>query len=128
MRRDRLLADFLEIAPLEFALEGDPFLPGLLERDAEHLLELVGVVALAAFVAPDPGDDFLGRIGVGEPSDEPRAVEVGVRRRLEADPNAARREPQRIVEVARRRAPSPGTPSRRSRLARDRLRRPSTFP
>ena len=36
-------------------LEGDPLLPSLLQRNPEHLLELVSVVALAAFVAPDPG-------------------------------------------------------------------------
>ena len=47
LRRDRKLADLGEVAPLEVALEGDPVLPRLLQREAEHLLELVGIVALA---------------------------------------------------------------------------------
>ena len=42
MLRDRILANLFEIAPLELVLEGDPVLPGLLDRDAEHVLELVG--------------------------------------------------------------------------------------
>ncbi len=38
-------------------------------------------------------------MGVGEPGEEARAVEVGVRADLEVDHDAARGEPQRIVEV-----------------------------
>ena len=59
MRRDRILANFFEIAPLELALEHDPVLPSLLERNAEYPLKLVVIVAFAALVAPDPGDDLL---------------------------------------------------------------------
>jgi len=50
-----------EVAALEIALEGDPVAPGLLEGQAEDLLELVGVVALAALVAPQPRDHLPGR-------------------------------------------------------------------
>ena len=66
VRRDRLGAHRVEVAPLEPALERDPVLPGLLQRKPEHALELVGIVALAAFVAPVPGDHLLRRVGVGE--------------------------------------------------------------
>ena len=99
LRRDRMLANFGEIAALELVLEGDPVLPGPLERDAEHLLELIGVVAAAALVTTQPGDDLLGRVGVGEPGEEAPAVQIGVGAALEIDAGAARHEAERVVEV-----------------------------
>ena len=98
-RRDRELAHLGQVLPLELVLEHDPLLPRLFQRQAEHVLELVGVVALAVLVAPDPVDDLLRRVGVGEPREEAPAVEVGIRAGLEVDLGPAGDEPQRIVEV-----------------------------
>ena len=60
MGRDRKLPQLGEISPLEFPLERDPILPGALEREAEHLIELVGVIAFAPFAALDPLERLLG--------------------------------------------------------------------
>ena len=98
VRSDRVFPHLGEVALLEVALEGDPVLPRALERDAEHVLELVRVVALAALVAPRPRDHVLGRVRVGEPGDEARAVEVGVDAHLEVHARAGGDERQRIVE------------------------------
>src|SRR5262249_48746675 len=56
--RDRVLPHLLEVLSLELTLEGYPVLPGLLDGETEHLLELVGPVAPASLVAPIPFDDL----------------------------------------------------------------------
>ena len=98
LRGDRELAHFLEVAPLELALEGDPVLPPFLERESEHLQEVVRVVTPAAFVAPQPCQHFLRRLAVGEPGEEAGAIEVRVHADLEVAAHAARDEPERVVE------------------------------
>src|SRR5205823_11855542 len=85
IRRDRILAQLREVRTLELVLELDPILPRLLERQPEHLLKIVRVVARAIVVTSNPGDDLFGRIRVGEIREEARAVEIRVRRDLEID-------------------------------------------
>ena len=99
IRRDRILAQLREVRALQFVLELDPILPRLLERQPEHLLKIVRVVARAIVVTSNPGDDLFGRIRVGEIREEARAVEIRVRRDLKVNLDAARHEPERIVEV-----------------------------
>src|SRR6185312_9110271 len=50
VRRDRIFPNLGQVRLLEFVLEADPVLPRLLERQPEDMLELIGVVALAARV------------------------------------------------------------------------------
>ncbi len=99
MRRNRELPHLGEILLLEFVLELDPVLPGLLERKSEQAQKLVRVIALAALIALVPFDDLLRRIGVRKPRNEARPVQIGVRAGLEIDQDTAGREAQRIVEM-----------------------------
>ena len=50
MRRDGIFAHLLQVLALERALKGDPVLPRALQRQAVHVLELIRIVAPAAFV------------------------------------------------------------------------------
>src|SRR6188472_839025 len=99
MRGNWKLAYRREVFRLELALERYPVLPGALERQAEDLLELIGVVALAALVAADPFERLFRRVRVGEPREKPCAVKIGVRANLEVDLDAARHEAERVVEM-----------------------------
>ncbi len=65
---------------------------------AEHMLELIGVVGLAAFAALNPRDDLLRRVGIGKPGEEARAVQIRIGRDLEARLHPARGESERVVE------------------------------
>src|SRR5439155_13189491 len=56
---DRVLAHRQQVLPLEAVLPVDPLSPALLQRQAEHTLKIVAVIAAAAGVAPPPGEQFL---------------------------------------------------------------------
>ncbi|MCU0769896.1 MAG: hypothetical protein MUD07_11280, partial [Burkholderiaceae bacterium] len=88
MRRDREPPDLGQVGALEVVLEGNPPLPGVFERDAEHEAELVRVVARAALVAAHPLEHVLGRPGERQPGHEARAVEVGIGAGLEVRAHA----------------------------------------
>ena len=128
MGRDRVLADGLEVLLLERLLGGDPVGPCAFQRPAEDVTELGGVVAAAARFARHPVQDLFGRVGARQPREESRAVEIRVDLELEVDLGALRHQARADRRRARCPSPSRGRPSRRSRPARGRCRRPATCP
>ena len=95
---DRMLAHLGKVALLELLLERDPLVPGTFERQAEDMLELVGIVTPAAGIAAQPGHHLLRRVSIGEPGDEARAIKVGVGANLEVHPHPLGHQAQRVIE------------------------------
>ena len=62
---DRILANRLQISVLKLMFKLDPVLPRLCHRHSENVLELGRIVSLAAFPAPHPLNQLIGRIGIG---------------------------------------------------------------
>jgi hypothetical protein len=83
---------------LERLLVLDPGCPCGIERDAEDLTELRGVVCAAAGVTRRPFDELLRRISAREPGHESRAVQVRVDLELKVDLRAFGDKSERIVK------------------------------
>ena len=124
MGRDRGTCALRRGLALEFVLEADPILPSLLDRQAEDLQKLVGPVAPGALVTPEPRDHLFRGIGIGEPGDEPRAIEVGIRANLKIHKRAPRCQAQWVIEMSSSRTIARNTISS-NRLARGPDRHPS---
>src|SRR5258706_11524911 len=75
---DWVLAHRQQVLPLEAVLPVDPLVPGLIQRQAEHTLKIVGVVAATGGVASPPGEQFLWAVVKTEVIHEARAIQVGV--------------------------------------------------
>ena len=104
----------------------DPARPGVVQRQAEDARELGRVVRAAAVVTRHPLDELLRPEGARHPDHEARAVQVRVGLQHEVDLGAFRHQPERDRRSRAVLAPSSGTPSRSTRSARARRRRPST--
>ncbi len=94
-----VLPDGFQVLLLERVLPRDPVVPGVVERAAEHLLELRRVVGLGVLATARPLDHELGRALVGQVAQEAGAVEVRVDLGLEVHLDALGDEPERVVEA-----------------------------
>ena len=97
--RHRIFLDGGEVLLLPFMLEGDPVVPRIGQRLAEHLLELGDVVALGIVAALQPRDHLFGAVGQREIGIEARAVEIGIGPDLEIDGIAFGFEAHRVEEA-----------------------------
>ena len=95
----RIFGDGFQVGVLPGLFPGDPVLPGLVQRLAEDMFELVGVIGLAALVAPQPRDQLFRAIGQRQIGIEARAVEIGVGADLEIDGIAFRFQAGGIEEM-----------------------------
>ena len=91
----RILGEAGEIFFLELVLEGDPVGPDLVERLAEHMLEMARVKGLRILRAAEPVHGLVDAVGQREVGKEARAVEVGVGADLEVDLRAFALQPER---------------------------------
>src|ERR1700751_1034647 len=94
-----MLAHRLQIMLLEFVLEVDPLVPGLIERQAVYLLKLIGVITPTACIASPPVEQPLRAVSQREVIHESRAVEVIIGPSLKVDLVALGGKPERVVEL-----------------------------
>ncbi len=98
LARDGILADLREIRVLPLVLPGNPAPPFLIERRAEHFLELRGEVAFASRGAIDPLDHFLRTVLHRQIAHETCAIEVRVLSDLKIDRRPFRLQSDDVVE------------------------------